>query len=177
MRFEPMTSAMPRKSIYWACVSVKGVFQVHVWDNCMPSMCEDHFFNLFISSQLSGFIAQLVRALHQLCRSHGFEFHWRHLNNFQVHIWDNCWDCPASVRIISSIHLSTTIQHFCNFKLLLLFLGENKAIEWYLINFSVRKGVSSVWQPDQTKTSTKAKDMRSKVTESTMQAFLDWRES
>ena len=102
----------------------------------LPNMCEDHFFNLFISSQLSGFIAQLVRALQP---------------QFNISV--------------------------SNFKLLLLFLAENKAIEWYLINFSVRKGVSSVWQPDQTKTSTKAKDLHSKVTESTMLAFLDWREN
>ena len=69
----------------------------------LPNMCEDHFFNLFISSQLSGFIAQLVRALQP---------------QFNISV--------------------------SNFKLLLLFLAENKAIEWYLINFSVRKGVSSV---------------------------------
>ena len=38
----------------------------------------------------------------------------------------------------SSLNHNSTFL-FSNFKLLLLFLGENKAIEWYLINFSVRK--------------------------------------
>ena len=28
----------------------------------------------------------------------------------QVHIWDNRWHCPTSMRIISSIHLSTTFH-------------------------------------------------------------------
>ena len=32
---------------------------------------------------------------------HGFETRWRHL----MHRWDNCLNCPASARIISSIHV------------------------------------------------------------------------
>ena len=30
--------------------------------------------------------------------------------NFQVHVWENSWDCPTSIGIFSSIHLSTTLH-------------------------------------------------------------------
>ena len=39
----------------------------------------------------------------QAHRGHGFDSRWRNLKNIQVHLWDNRWDCPANVRIISSI--------------------------------------------------------------------------
>ena len=31
---------------------------------------------------------------------------------FHVHRWDNCWDFPANVRIISSIHSSLCLKKF-----------------------------------------------------------------
>ena len=31
---------------------------------------------------------------------------------FHMHRWDNCWDFPASVRIISSIHSSLCLKKF-----------------------------------------------------------------
>ena len=46
-------------------------------------------------SHLSGLITPLERELHWHRRDHGFESCRRH----------SCWDCPASVRIISSIHV------------------------------------------------------------------------
>ena len=51
-------------------------------------------------SQLCDFVAQLVRALHRHRRGHGFEFTLSHLNFSGT--WDNCLNCPASARIISS---------------------------------------------------------------------------
>ena len=39
----------------------------------------------------------------QAHRGHGFDSRWRNLKNIQVHLWGNRWDCPANVRIISSI--------------------------------------------------------------------------
>ena len=43
-----------------------------------------------------------------ICWVHMFPRKGRHKKFSQVLIWDNRWDCPTSVRIISSIHLSTT---------------------------------------------------------------------
>ena len=66
--------------------------------------------NKLSCSHLSGFIAPLVRALHRHRRGHGFESVEDTRNFSGVH---NRWDCPVSVRIISSIHLSTTLhKHF-----------------------------------------------------------------
>ena len=57
---------------------------------------------------------------------------------FQLYIWDNCWDCPASVRIISSIEET-------------ILLAGNKAGHWYLLTalhtkqFPCRHGFQSYW--------------------------------
>ena len=53
------------------------------------------------------------RNSNQVYKGQGFECRWRYVKNFQVHIRKNRWDCPASVRIISSIHLSTAHGNTC----------------------------------------------------------------
>ena len=63
-----------------------------------------HQTNKLTSSQLSDFVAQLVRALHRHRKGHGFESCWRHLNFFRC-IYETIAYiiyCPASVRIVSS---------------------------------------------------------------------------
>ena len=60
--------------------------------------------------QMCDFVAQLVRALHRhrhhlilKSRGHGFESRWIPLSHLNLSgSWDNCLNCPASARIISS---------------------------------------------------------------------------
>ena len=112
----------------------------------LSGRCEDHFFNSLsqpetethepnkvTSSHHSSFKTQLERALHRHRKDHGFESRWRHLKDFQVHMWDNGWDCPTSVRIISLMQRYTRFlwREEVRFRSL---WNTNSAVKWAIWN-------------------------------------------
>ena len=112
--FAPMTSVMPVQ-----CSDQLSYETIQTWaGQFFGIMCSlernkfKHEPNKLTCSHLRGFIAQLLRALHQHHRGHGFKPHWIHLNFSEAHVRNYHSDCPTNVRIISSIHLSTTLHKY-----------------------------------------------------------------
>ena len=86
--FAPMTSVMPVQ-----CSDQLSYEVIQTWaGQIFGIMCSlernefKHEPNKLTCSHLSGFIAQLVRALHRHHWGHGFKFHWRLLNFSDAHV-------------------------------------------------------------------------------------------
>ena len=61
-----------------------------------------------------------------------------------MHIWDIRWDCPTRVRIIPSIHLSTTLhKHF--FHSTWVRPSEMVLADWWIQIFSAKTQQSDWW--------------------------------
>ena len=116
--FAPMTSVMPVQ-----CSDQLSYEVIQTWaGQFFGIMCSlernefKHEPNKLTYSHLSGFIAQLVRALHRHHWGHGFKSHVRILNFSDAHVKQSLWlssRCGSFLQFISQPHF-TNFYFFVN---------------------------------------------------------------
>ena len=101
--------------------------------------------NKLTCSQLCDFVAQLVIALHWHRRGHGFESGWVTWNFSGS--WDNCWNYPASTRIISSFGRLFILCLVCDGTIVSRGTGyESRSLFWFLSSHVIMTVYTLKWR-------------------------------